>query len=172
VDHEVTIMLLQPLLDGARMRVRRASRLLLAGALVTLGPLAVAHDAPADGEGIDLPQVLGAARQATLPYADLDAALAAGYAKFPDLHGDCVDQPGQGGMGVHYLNASLLDAELDPLRPEMLVYRTGADGRPKLAALEYVVFARGTATAWCPRTSCWTRSGPAPSWSTTRCSEP
>ena len=26
-------------------------------------------------------------------------------------------------MGIHYLNASLLDAELDPFKPEMLVYR-------------------------------------------------
>jgi hypothetical protein len=164
VDHEVTIML-QPLPAGGRAlgpaadatdaastpqasrrakpagtAMRRAAGWLLAGALATLGPLAGAHDADG-GSAIDLPKVLGAARQATLPFTDLDAALAAGYAKFPDLHGDCVDQPGQGGMGVHYLNASLLDAELDPMRPEMLVYRTGADGRPTLVALEYVVFA-------------------------------
>jgi hypothetical protein len=44
-------------------------------------------------------------------------------------------------MGLHYLNASLLDAELDPRRPEVLVYRKTPTGGHELVALEYVVFA-------------------------------
>jgi hypothetical protein len=97
-------------------------------------------DAPAID--FDLQQVLSAARKATSPFNDLQAALAAGYTKFPDLHGDCVAQAGQGGMGIHYLNSALLlDGELDPLRPEFLVYRQTASGQHELLALEYVVFA-------------------------------
>ena len=100
-----------------------------------------AHDEAPAGD-LKLNQLLAQARQASLPFTDLNAALAAGYTKFPDLNGDCVDQPGQGGMGVHYLNmALLLNAELDPLRPEFLVYRQNSNGKHELVALEYVVFA-------------------------------
>ena len=99
-----------------------------------------AHDEAPAGD-FKLHQLLAQARKATSPFTDLNAALAAGYTKFPDLSGDCVDQPGQGGMGIHYLNASLLDAELDPLRPEFLVYRQKDNGQHELVALEYVVFA-------------------------------
>jgi len=102
---------------------------------------AKAHD-EAPEASLDLPQLLAEARKATLPFTDLQAALAANYTKFPDLQGDCVSQPGQGGMGIHYLNAALLnDAQLDPLHPEFLVYRKTASGGHELVALEYVVFA-------------------------------
>ncbi|HEY9024863.1 MAG TPA: hypothetical protein VIP05_11230 [Burkholderiaceae bacterium] len=101
---------------------------------------ALAHgDAPAGD--VDLHKLLAQARRATAPFTDLQAALAAGYTKFPDLHGDCVAQAGQGGMGIHYLNAALLDGELDPMRPEFLVYHKTASGQHELLALEYVVFA-------------------------------
>jgi len=111
-----------------------------AAAVVPLQPAQAHGDAP---EGsFHLHKLLAEARKATLPFTDLQAALAANYTKFPDLQGDCVAQPGQGGMGIHYLNAALLnDAELDPLRPEFLVYRKTASGEHELVALEYVVFA-------------------------------
>ena len=112
----------------------------LAAALAAAAPAAAHGDAP-PGD-FNLHKLLSEARKATAPYNDLQAALAAGYTKFPDLHGDCVDQPGQGGMGIHYLNGALLnDAQLDPLRPEFLVYRMAAGGKHELVALEYVVFA-------------------------------
>jgi hypothetical protein len=112
---------------------------LAAAAWLALAPASAHGDAPAGG--IDLPKLLAEVRRATSPFRDLDAALAANYVKFPALAGDCVAEPGQGGMGIHYLNASLLDAELDPLRPEMLVYRRNTDGSHALLAAEYVVFA-------------------------------
>jgi hypothetical protein len=102
---------------------------------------AQAHEDPPAAD-FKLHQLLSDARQATARYTDLQEALAAGYTKFPDLQGDCVDQPGQGGMGIHYVNAALVgDTELDPLRPEFLVYREATQGRMELVALEYVVFA-------------------------------
>lgn len=118
---------------------------ILTHAVVALSTTAVQLPALADGQApgdeFDLQKLLHQVRRATAAYTDLDAAVAAGYTKFPDLHGDCVDQPGQGGMGVHYLEADLLDGELDPLRPEFLVYRPTKEGQFQLAALEYVVFA-------------------------------
>jgi len=118
---------------------------ILSHAVIVLSATAAQLPAHADGQPpgdeFDLQELLHQARRATAAYTDVDAAVAAGYVTFPDLHGDCVDQPGQGGMGVHYLNADLLDGELDPLLPEFLVYRPGKEGRFQLAALEYVVFA-------------------------------
>ena len=103
--------------------------------------VAFAHGDAPDGD-FNLHKQLAAAREATRPFTDLETALAAGYAKFPDRDGDCVAQEGQGGMGIHYLNGTLLeDTELDTLRPEFLVYEKKADGEHELVALEYVVFA-------------------------------
>lgn len=117
-----------------------AFQILLAAAAFAQPEPAQAHGDVPPGD-FKLQQTLSDVRKATAQFTDLEAALAANYVKFPDLSGDCVAQPGQGGMGIHYLNASLLDAELDPLRPEILVYRKKADGKHELVALEYVVFA-------------------------------
>lgn len=107
-------------------------------AVISFAPApAVAHgDAPAGD--FDLHKLLVDVRKATAPFNDVQAAIAANYVKFPDLVGDCVAQPGAGGMGIHYLNASLLDEQLDPLKPELLVYRKATDGKLELVALEYV----------------------------------
>lgn len=44
-----------------------------------------------------------------------------------------------GGMGVHFLNVSLIDGELDPMRPEVLIYERAEDGSLQLAAAEWFV---------------------------------
>lgn len=44
-------------------------------------------------------------------------------------------------MGIHYLNSALAgDTELDPLRPEALMYQPRANGRLDLVGVEYIVF--------------------------------
>jgi hypothetical protein len=76
-------------------------------------------------------------RGATGQYQDIATAQTAGYAKFLG----CIDEPGQGGMGIHYVNSNLAgDTVLDPQRPEALVYEPGENGQLKLVALEYIVF--------------------------------
>ena len=99
----------------------------------------LAHDGDPQAASVDQRKQLPDARKATAAFKDVNAALAAGYVKFPDLHGDCVAQQGEGGMGVHYLNVALVDGVLDPLRPELLVYRQARNGKLDLVALEYVV---------------------------------
>ena len=75
-------------------------------------------------------------------YLNVDAAIADGYSfRLPDKTGaTCIEQPGEGGMGVHMVNTSLLDGTIDSKRPEVLVYEPQADGRLRLVAVEYVVF--------------------------------
>jgi hypothetical protein len=103
--------------------------------LLLVVPLAVAGLAVAAG-------AFDGAKSATARFHDLDKAMDAGYTvRVADLSGaTCIAQPGEGGMGVHMLKPSLLDGEIDAKNPELLVYEQKADGRLKLAALEYLVF--------------------------------
>ena len=87
------------------------------------------------------PAWLDGVRDATRPYQDLKVAKADGYGKLKDAEGiACIDMPGEGGMGVHFVNGDLVgDAEVHGKTPELLVYDPTPDGM-RLVALEYVVF--------------------------------
>lgn len=88
------------------------------------------------------PSDLRKAREASAPYRDLDAAKADGYGLLTDAQGvACIDNPGVGGMGIHYVKNELVgDAVVDAAKPEALVYEPGPRGRLRLVAVEYVVF--------------------------------
>ncbi|HET6340992.1 MAG TPA: hypothetical protein VFG78_02280 [Gemmatimonadota bacterium] len=75
-------------------------------------------------------------RAATEKFHDINDAYAAGY---PRTAPNCLDNPPQGGMGLHYVNSSLLDDSLDVEHPEILVYAPTTGGKPKLAGVEYIV---------------------------------
>ena len=47
----------------------------------------------------------------------------------------CIEVPGLGGMGFHWVNQSLVDPVFDPKNPEALLY----DSQGKLVAVEYIV---------------------------------
>lgn len=83
-------------------------------------------------------------RRATARFHDFNFAIhpnGGGYGGLViDLAGkSCIDQPGQGAMGVHYVNGSLFNAQLDPLQPQALVYEPLANGTMRLVAVEYIV---------------------------------
>src|SRR3954453_6106004 len=82
------------------------------------------------------------ARQATDRYHDIDLAIHDHYAELRDAQGiACIDQPGVGAMGVHFVNGeNVSDGVLDPAKPEALVYEPRNQGGFKLVALEYIVF--------------------------------
>ncbi|MBV9169717.1 MAG: hypothetical protein JOZ81_06515 [Chloroflexi bacterium] len=86
-------------------------------------------------------ETLANARNATAIYTDAGAAPAAGYELLTDAAGiACIDQAGEGAMGVHFVKGALVQSgTLDPARPQALVYEVGSSGRLELAALEYVV---------------------------------
>jgi hypothetical protein len=85
---------------------------------------------------------LAAARGATAKYHRLQTAIADGYGKLVDAQGiACIDNPGVGGMGIHYVSEALVgDAAVKATTPEALVYEPKKNGRLRLVALEYVVF--------------------------------
>jgi hypothetical protein len=85
-------------------------------------------------------------RHATNRFHDLTRAENSGYGFFTDAQGiACIDMPGMGGMGVHFVDSALVgDPTEHALHPEALVYRLDAKGRLRLAAVEYVVIA----SAW------------------------
>lgn len=80
---------------------------------------------------------------ATAKFHSLKMAADAGYAAFPEgvpLH-ECISNlSGPGAMGYHWLNPDLLTTELDPTKPQVLVYAPDRHGHLHLVALEYVVF--------------------------------
>lgn len=77
----------------------------------------------------DLAQV----RQATAKYHDVNVALAEGFIRTPH----CIEEPGLGGMGMHFINpARLMDTAINILEPEILLYIETEDGM-KLLGVEY-----------------------------------
>jgi len=107
---------------------------LIALALGMLVPSAVAAAAEPHG--------LSAVRAATANYRHLAVAQAAGYGLLTDAAGiACIDNPGVGAMGIHYVNGALVgDGAVEASTPEALVYEPEPNGRLRLVAVEYVVF--------------------------------
>jgi hypothetical protein len=81
-----------------------------------------------------IPAYLGAAA-----FQDVAVAEAAGWASTIDTLG-CFENAEEGGMGVHWLNESLLDGDLVAGQPEALVYELDDHGQiTGLVAHEYIV---------------------------------
>jgi hypothetical protein len=89
----------------------------------------------------DDPQVgpeIAAIRAATVQFHDVNAAIAAGYR---DPAGRLCEQNSQGAMGIHSPNLGLLATqEIDPLRPEVLLYLPKPEGGYRLVGVEYVQY--------------------------------
>ena len=120
----------------------KGSAVLIAAALIAAcgtGPATTESWASVDVRGGSpaTHQGLAAARAATAPYHRFEAADSAGYDfLFMDM---CMEDPSLGGMGYHYVNTNLLDAELDVSQPEAVMYEPGPNGQLKLVGLEYVI---------------------------------
>jgi hypothetical protein len=107
----------------------------LAGCFVSLVTVGVTADG--QHESHQSQPFVELVRGATAPFLDPEVAIAAGYVPKPF----CVSGPDQGAMGVHFVNGPLvMDGQLDPERPEALVYEV-KNGRFRLVAAEYIVFA-------------------------------
>jgi hypothetical protein len=74
-------------------------------------------------------------RDATLQFANVNAATAAGYGPFLG----CITGPDHGAMGQHYVNGALVgDGRIDVSKPEALIYEVN-QGRMQLVGVEYIV---------------------------------
>jgi hypothetical protein len=85
------------------------------------------------GDAVD--HDLAKVRKATERYRNADAANAAGY----PVNTHCIENQPTGGMGYHFQNASLMDANLEVDKPENLVYEKRPDGSFQLNGVEYIV---------------------------------
>jgi hypothetical protein len=77
-------------------------------------------------------------RESTERFRDVSVAISEEYA----LMFGCVSGPDSGAMGLHYVNLKLVtDGELDPARPEIVIYEPLPNGRLRLTGADYLVFA-------------------------------
>ena len=84
--------------------------------------------------------LLSGVREATAKYHDVAKAIADGYMDPALLAPACLEVPGVGTMGIHAVNMGLLmDQDVDPLRPEVLLYVPKQGGGFKLVGIEYLV---------------------------------
>jgi hypothetical protein len=105
---------------------------------------ATKHAHTARNTGLD--DELAQLRRVTARFHRVEEAIAAGY-ELGWVNGSgvriitgCVAHPTEGAMGYHYFKQELVDdLEVDPLRPEVLVYVSAPHGGLQLAAVEWVV---------------------------------
>lgn len=113
--------------------IQRSMKLMPAFAILAVA----ATGRPADvAPGPDTPSV-EAVRKATARFTDIAVARAEGWSLA--LTG-CMESA-EGGMGYHFGNEALLGdgGELEPTRPEALLYEPRQDGSMELVAVEYLV---------------------------------
>jgi hypothetical protein len=128
---------------AARPRHRGRTRVIgMLVALVTIGALTAgvgaSASASADGPRRDL---VSEVRHATRQFHSVTAVKHAGYARFTDVNGiTCINgAPGQGNMGIHYVNGDLVgDGAIDADHPEAVLYEHTAGGM-QITAVEYIV---------------------------------
>ncbi len=83
---------------------------------------------------------LATLRAATAGFHRYEVAKDAGYTfLFMNMCMEDGSPAKAGGMGKHYVNTSLLDANLDVANPEALLYEPGPNGQLNLVAVEYVI---------------------------------
>lgn len=101
---------------------------------------AAAHDGEGGSGGeCEAPEcrrALTAAKKATAKYHNFQRALDDGFVRLSP----CVAISGRGAMGFHYGHfGRLMNPNVDPAEPEVLLYIPGEDGSMRLVGLEYVV---------------------------------
>jgi hypothetical protein len=99
------------------------------------------HSTPSDKKPSDKKpsgDLVEVVRESTRRFRDVKVAEAEGYS----LLFGCVSGPDWGAMGLHYVNLSLVgDGELDPARPEIVIYEPQPDGGLRLIGADFLVFA-------------------------------
>ena len=130
--------------EGIARRPARRWPLFVGLAILALTVFVIPVAARSDGQS----DVAGA-RNATASFHDLDTANAAGYTvRVADVNGiTCIDNPGTGAMGVHYLDPGLVPELFErtpiprrstPRRRSCWSLRQAANGHQRLVALEYL----------------------------------
>jgi hypothetical protein len=116
-------------------------------ALAVLGCSETPPTSPAEAGAAALKKVEASSSQSALLHAVRQISARFHSERQATKHGyvstvDCISSPA-GGMGVHWLNQSLVDPVFDPLHPENVLFAPGPNGIPKLVAVEYIVINAG-----------------------------
>ena len=77
-------------------------------------------------------------RQSTERFKDVSVAEEEGYT----LQFGCVSGDDSGAMGLHYVNGDLVNrGELNPTRPQIVIYEPTRDGHLRLIGVDFLLFA-------------------------------
>ncbi|HEX7798411.1 MAG TPA: hypothetical protein VF456_28805 [Vicinamibacterales bacterium] len=105
---------------------------------ITSAAPVLAQEGHSHGSSVQQNPLVKVVREITEKYKDVTAAEAAGYA----LAFGCVSGPDSGAMGLHYVNMPLvMDGEIDPKRPEIILYEPAGNGKVNLVGADYLVLA-------------------------------
>jgi len=86
----------------------------------------------------DAGALINIVRESTARFKDVRVAESEGYA----LSFGCVTGPDSGAMGLHYVNGNILSTnELDPTRPQIVIYEPQPNGTLRLIGADFLVFA-------------------------------
>jgi hypothetical protein len=126
----------------AACRVFLAVCIAVAGAVAAWQlPVAAQHNHAAGAKASQNPgagALVKLVREHTERFKNVAVAEAEGYG----LQFGCVSGPDAGAMGLHYVNFPLvLDGELDPTKPEIVIYEPLPNGKVQLVGADYLVFA-------------------------------
>jgi hypothetical protein len=117
---------------------RSAAGILTAAAVAAAQAGAVQAQSAHTHKGQTSGALVQAVREATARFKDVNVAQAEGYA----LQFGCVSGPDSGAMGLHYVNGPLvMDGELDPTRPEIVIYEPLPNGTVRLVGADFLVLA-------------------------------
>jgi hypothetical protein len=144
---------MKPVVNPASVRttasvLERLRTLLIGISLLALGVVCAlaqeAHPHPgiqaqsSEAKKTDPGALIKIVRESTERFKDVKVAESEGYA----LNFGCVTGPDTGAMGLHYVNSQILSTnELDPTKPQIVIYEPQQDGTLRLIGADFLVFA-------------------------------
>jgi hypothetical protein len=84
-------------------------------------------------------QAIAELRNATVKFHDFAYATSANGGGYTNQYPAGCAASATGAQGVHYLNPSLVDDNVELLKPELLMYEPGPNGQMNLVGVDYVV---------------------------------
>ena len=98
---------------------------------------ALSHSHTPPGEKTRANDLVRVVREATERFRDVSVAESEGYG----LLFGCVSGADWGAMGLHYANLALVtDGEIDPTRPEIVIYEPLPNGKLRMTGADFLVF--------------------------------
>jgi len=123
---------------GKKSAVFLIGVLAIGGAWQTQGLAQSGHSHQASASQQKANALVDVVREATERFKDVAVADAAGY----KLQFGCVSGDDKGAMGLHYVNGPLvMDGEIDPTKPEIVIYEPTANGGVRLVGADFLVLA-------------------------------